>query len=381
MKLNFSFSKIVLFSVVLSFIFIREIGRQAYLIGIRWVYLLLLSAGLSYLLTPFAIWIANKFNILDYPSERKIHSLPTPRVGGIAIFFAIVITLLRNVQFTKEIISFLVAICIIFLVGFLDDVYDLPASLRLAVQIITSLIIIFFGYRITAIPRGFPFEHLLEVIITVVWFVGIINAVAFLDGIDGLVSGFGAFCSTIFLVIALTTGQKHLSYLCAVVAGSCLGFLPYNWYKAKTFLGECGATVVGFMLASISVIGWWSEEKPIVSLTVPVLVLSVPIYDMIYITISRIVRGEIRSVKEWLEYTGKDHIHHRLLNLGFPVPYAVVFILLTTLSVGFYSLFIKYFCPNDFTAVLLLVQVSLVFILITIIMITSAKKKNEIIKI
>lgn len=372
------FSRIALLLFVLSLIFIREIGRQAYLLGIRWLYLLILAGSIAYLLTPYAILIAKKFNILDYPSERKLHLEPIPRAGGIAIFVAILITLLRNVQFVKEILGFLIAAVIIFCVSLLDDIYDVPAALRLVSQIIATLIIIMFGFRITALPRGFPLEGFFETIITIIWFVGIINAVAFLDGIDGLVCGFGAFCSGMFLVIALTTGQKHVGYLCATLLGCCLGFLPYNWYKAKTFLGECGATLIGFMLASISVIGWWAEQRPIVSLSVPVLILSVPIYDMVYITLSRIRNGKVKSIKEWLEYTGKDHIHHRLLKLGFTVPQAVGFILLVTLCAGFYALFIKHFSLTDATAILVLFQAFLIFVMLSLMMIVGGKKENFI---
>ncbi|MEM4368242.1 MAG: MraY family glycosyltransferase, partial [Candidatus Anstonellales archaeon] len=184
----------------------------------------------------------------------------------------------------------------------------------------------------------------------------------------------GAFCSFMFLIISLTTNQKFVLYLCAVVFGSCLGFIPYNWHKAKTFLGECGSSVIGFSLAGISVIGWWAEQNPVVSLSVPLMILSVPIYDMIYITISRIKNGSVRSFKEWLEYVGKDHLHHRLLKLGFNVPQAVIFILLLTFTAGFYSLLLKYLNVNNITAIFILFHALLIFVLVSIIMYIGREK-------
>ncbi len=366
--MKLTLKQVVLILVILSLLFIREIGRQAYILGIRWFYLVILSFCISYFLVPHTIKFANRYNILDYPSERKLHLVPIPRIGGVAIYIAILLSLLRNVQFAKEILGLLIGVTIIFIVGVLDDIYSLPAALRLVTQIVASVVVIISGFYITALPRGFPLEYILEVLITIIWFVGITNAINFLDGIDGLVAGFGAFCSLLFLFISLTTGQKFVSYLCAVVLGSCLGFLPYNWHKAKTFLGECGSSVIGFSLAAISVIGWWAEKNPIVSLSVPVLILSVPIYDMIYITISRIKNKRVTSFKQWLEYTGKDHIHHRLLKLGFNVPQAVLFILLTTLCTGFYSIVLKFIPYTDITAGFILLQAVLIFVLLSFIM-------------
>jgi len=332
-----------------------------------------LSFCITYFLVPFVIEIAKKYNLFDYPDERKIHDQPIPRLGGIAVFLGITISLLRNFQFTKEILGLLFGLVIVFFVSLLDDIYSLSAFIRLISQIVASLIVILFGFKITALPVGFPLENLLESIITIIWFVGVINAINFLDGIDGLVTGFGFFCSLIFLFLSLLTGQKHVSYLSAVLVGASLGFLPYNWYKAKIFLGDSGAVVIGYILAAISVIGWWAEKNPVVSLSTPVLILGVPIYDMIYITISRIKNKQVRSFKEWIEYVGKDHIHHRLLNLNFSVPSSVGIILLITFCLGLYTIILRYGIFSDVLAIAVLFQASLIFIILSIFMATGRK--------
>ncbi|MCX7716202.1 MAG: undecaprenyl/decaprenyl-phosphate alpha-N-acetylglucosaminyl 1-phosphate transferase, partial [Endomicrobia bacterium] len=225
-------AQVLLFGFILCLLFVREIGRQAYILNLRWLYLVILSFSISYFLVPFTIKIAHKFNILDYPSERKIHLTPTPRIGGVAIYLSILLTLLRNVQFTREILGLIISVGIIFIVSILDDIYGISAGVRLIAQVVATVVVVIFGFRITAVPSGFPLEYVLEVLITIIWFVGITNAINFLDGIDGLVSSFGTFCSLLFLFISLTTGQKFVSYLCSALLGSCLGLLPYNWYKA-----------------------------------------------------------------------------------------------------------------------------------------------------
>jgi len=362
--------------LVISFLFFyRGVGRQAYLLNIRWLFLLTLAFCISYFLTPYTIKFAHKYKILDFPdNKRKIHDIPTPRIGGIAIYLTFVLVLLRNVQFAKEILGILIASSIVFFVSLLDDIYILSAGVKLLVQIFATLIVISFGYKITAIPNGFPLENLLEIIITIFWFVGITNAINFLDGIDGLVVGFGSFCSFLFLLISLLTNQKYVSYISATLMGACLGVLPYNWHKAKTFLGDCGANFIGFILASISVVGWWAENNPIVSLSTPVLILGVPIYDMIYITISRIKNKKVRNLKEWIEYVGKDHMHHRLLNLNFSVPSSVGIILLITFCLGLYSIILRYTQATDIIAMIVLFQTFLIFVLLSLIMVSGREK-------
>ncbi|MCS7230825.1 MAG: MraY family glycosyltransferase [Elusimicrobiota bacterium] len=371
--MQFKFKDLILLLLILALIFIREIGHQAYLLNIRWLYFVVLSFCISYFLTPFVIKAANRFQILDYPSERKLHKEPTPRIGGISLYLAILISLVRNIQFRNEIIGLIIGGSIIFLVALLDDIFSLTALVRLIAQILASLIIVVFGFKITALPYGFPFEGILETLITIIWFVGIINAVNFLDGIDGLVSGFGSFCALLFLVLSLLTGQKHISYLSSSLLGACLGFLPYNWHKAKIFLGDCGASIIGFSLAAISVVGWWAEKNPVVSLSTPVLILSVAIYDMIYITISRIKNKQVKNLKEWIEYVGKDHLHHRLLKLGFSVPQTVGFVVLVSFCIGLYSVIIRYSCVNDFVAFLILFQTFLIFCILSLIMYVGRK--------
>jgi len=347
-------------------------GTWAYLLNIRWLYILVLGFIISNLMTPIFINISHKFGFLDYPDERKVHKVPIPRIGGTAIFIAFLVTLLRNLQFSKQLIGLLIGSSLIFIIGFIDDIKGLSATFRIIVQIISALIVIFSGVRITFIPVGWPLENFLEIIITIVWFIGIANAVNFLDGIDGLVTSFGILCSLLFLFIALPTQQKYLAWMCVALAGACFGFLPYNWHQATVFLGDSGATFIGFILAGIAVMGTWAENDPIVALSTPLLVLGVPIFDMIYTTVSRLRNKKVKTVKQWLEYVGKDHFHHRLMKLGLDVPKSVGFIILVNLCLGLSALIIR--SAGAVGSILLLIQACGIFTIVVVLMLLGREK-------
>ncbi len=347
-------------------------GTWAYLLNLRWLYILLLSFVISNFLTPIFIKISYKFGFLDNPGERKVHTSPIPRIGGAAVFIAFVVTLLRNLQFSKSLTGLLIGSSIIFILGFIDDIKGLSATIRIVFQIISALVVILSGVRITFIPVGWPLENFLELIITIVWFIGIANAVNFLDGIDGLVTSFGLLCSVFFFLIALPTHQKFLAWMCVALIGACAGFLPYNWYKAKVFLGDSGATFIGFILAGFAVIGTWAENEPVVALSTPLLVLGVPIFDMIYTTVSRIRNKKVKTVKEWLEYVGKDHFHHRLMKLGLNVPRSVGFILLVNICLGLSALIIRSAGPLG--SILLILQASGIFVIVVVLMLLGREK-------
>jgi len=347
-------------------------GTWAYLLKIRWLYVFILSFVISNLTTPVFIKISHKFGFLDYPNERKIHKVPIPRIGGIAVFIAFLLTLLRNLQFSKQLIGLLIGSSLIFIIGFIDDIKGLSATFRIIVQIISALIVILTGTKITFIPVGWPLENFLEAIITVFWFVGIANAVNFLDGIDGLVTSFGILCSLLFFFIALPTEQEYLAWICVALAGASFGFLPYNWHQAKIFLGDSGATFIGFILAGIAVIGTWAENNAVVALSTPLLVLGVPIFDMIYTTVSRVKNKRVKTIKEWLEYTGCDHFHHRLMKLGLDVPKSVGFIILVSLCLGLSALIIR--SAGAIGSVLLLFQAWGIFTIIVVLMLLGRQK-------
>jgi len=361
---------LILVGLVIFFISPKG-GTWSYLVNLRWLYVLIFSFIVSNLFTPLCIKIAFKFNFLDIPDERKMHSVPVPRIGGLAIYISVITVIIRNLRFSAELLGLLIGGSLIFMLGFLDDIRGgLSATFRLFIQILSVVIVFLFGLRISFIPH-IPLESFWELLITILWFVGIINAINFLDGIDGLVSSFGIFCSLIFLLISWQTQQNYITYITASLIGSCLGFLPYNWTKAKIFLGDCGATFIGFMLAGISVMGTWAENNPVIALSTPLLILAIPIFDVIYTTISRIKNKSVKNLKQWLEFVGKDHFHHRLLKFGFNIEQTVGFIIFLNLAFGLSALIIRQ--TGTFGAIILLIQ-SVVILLIVVILMLAARE-------
>ncbi|MDI6642013.1 MAG: MraY family glycosyltransferase [Elusimicrobiota bacterium] len=357
----------VLLLIVIVFLLQPKGGTWAYLLNVRWLYVFLVAFCISNFLTPVCIKLGYRFNLLDYPSERKTHKEPTPRIGGIAIYLAFIICIVRNLQFSKELSGLVIASSMIFFLSLIDDFHPLSATLRIIVQVAAALLAVKSGLTITFLPVGFPGEYFFEALITIIWFIGITNAVNFLDGIDGLVTSFGILCSLLFFLIALPTQQKFLVYLCIALIGACVGFIPYNWHRAKIFLGDSGSTFIGFLLGGFAVFGSWAEHNPIVALSTPLLILSIPIFDMIYTTISRIRNRRVKTVKEWLEYTARDHFHHRLMKLGLSVPKSVGFIILVNSCLGLGALIIRDVGTKG--SILLLLQATGIFAIIVVLMI------------
>ncbi|RLD18217.1 MAG: hypothetical protein DRI36_01945 [Caldiserica bacterium] len=347
-------------------------GTLFYIYGIRWVYVMLVSFLGTYLFTPFFIKISHKVGILDIPDEeRKFHKKPTPLLGGFAILIGFIIACIRNLRFTPSFLSIVIAGIFVYFSGFIDDwKKGVSATLRLFLQFFAVTLIIVNGVRITAFPHFFG-ENFLEIFFTYLGVIGIINAVNYFDGLNGLASLMSISSGISFLIIAISTNQIYLSFILSAFIGSILGFLPYNFPKAKIFLGDGGSYFLGFILSSCAIMGSWKQEvyNPLIAIITPVSILSVFIYDMIYTTISRIKNGSVRNFREWLEFTGRDHFHHRLLNLGMGEIKTTLFISGLVLLTGIGGVLIRKATSVD--AWLLFLQIVILFLLITEIMLAG----------
>lgn len=343
-------------------------GRWAWLLDVRWLYVFVIALLTSYSLTEILVPLGHGLKILDQPAERKMHASPVPRIGGFAIFAAVIMSIFRNLQFSSALTSLIAGSSIIYAVGLIDDIRPQRASIRLLAQLAAALVVLLGGVRITSLPTDFPAKLAIEYVITIVWLIGIANAVNFLDGINGLASGMTALCALLFFLVAFPTRQSYLAYTTMALAGGCIGFMPAN-LRGRIFLGDAGATFIGFLAAGIAVMGSWAHKNPLVSVSTPLLILSIPIFDMIYTTVSRIKNRHVKSVKEWLEYTGKDHLHHRLITMGFGANEALVFILLLNLLIGFGAMTIRFAGPAG--AQFLLVQTVLLFVVVVMLMLAG----------
>jgi UDP-GlcNAc:undecaprenyl-phosphate GlcNAc-1-phosphate transferase len=329
----------------------------------------------SIIFTWIAIKIAKKWNIVDKPSERKIHTEPVPLLGGVAVYLAYVSALLFNFHFSWKLKGVVISATFVMLASLLDDVKELSALYRLVVQILCSVLLISFGVYLNIVPDRWPFAFQLEALITVLWIVGVTNAVNCIDGIDGLASGMIAIISGTFFVIAYQTGQGYFAFLNIALAGACLGFLIFNFSPAKIFLGDAGSSFLGFTIAALAVMGEWAEKKPIVALSIPLLMLAVPIFDIIYVTVSRVARKKVKTFKEWIDYVGTDHLHHRLIRIGFSQRQTALFVYMICVVFALGALVLKK--ATTFQAVLLLLQSAFVLIIVTILMIVGKKHVDK----
>lgn len=317
---------------------------------------------LSLLLTPLARWLGKKWGIMDVPAQRRVHSVPTPKTGGWAIFVSFIISALFLTKPQGEILGMLIAAGFIFMVEIWDDSRELPAVTKLSSQIAASVILISFGVRIIIFPDTL-WGNTLNYSLTVFWLVGITNAVNFIDGMDGLATGLSIIFALLFSIVFLQMGWFHMVPFCLLLIGICLGFLPYNFRGEKgasIFLGDTGSNFLGFVLASLAVLVEWSETMLLPSLAAPLLIFAVVIYDMVYINLRRITMGEVKSIRGLLEYTGKDHLHHRLHYLLGSKTKTVLTIYLLAIALGMNALLIK-MAPDYFWVLLLQAVVILSF--------------------
>jgi UDP-GlcNAc:undecaprenyl-phosphate GlcNAc-1-phosphate transferase len=339
---------------------------------------LIVPLFLSLLLTPLARRVGTKWGIIDVPAQRRVHSVPTPKTGGWAIFIACIIS---AVLFTKphgEILGLLIAASFIFVVEIWDDTKELPAVIKLLSQIGAAVILILFGVTIVIFPDNL-WGNALNYTLTILWLVGITNAVNFIDGMDGLAAGLSIIFALLFSVVFLQMGWFHMVPICLLIIGSCLGFLPYNFRGEKgatIFLGDTGSNFLGFVIASLAVLAEWSEMMLLPSLAAPLLIFAVVIYDMVYINLRRIIMKEVDGIRELLEYTGKDHLHHRLLYLLGSKTKTVLTIYLLAIALGMNALLIK-MAPDYFWILLLQAVVILSFATILEIAATRRIKREE----
>ena len=341
--------------------------RQLFVLeGLRWLYILLFAFLGAGALTPLMVHLSHQWGLVDQPSDRKIHLQPTPRLGGVAVYLGFLGSVLLNSILPDWMIATLAAGSLLLIVGIIDDVWELPAVSKLVAQLVAAGIVIATGKVLTLFPSG-PVGDVANVLLTLLWIVGITNAFNFFDGMDGLAAGLAILIAGFMGAVAFETNQPGLGWLAIAIIGAGVGFLPYNFRGRKPaviFLGDGGATFLGFTLACLAVKGNWADRSPIVSLSNPLLIFGVLIYDMIHITVERVATGKVRSVKEWLDYVGKDHLHHRLERALGSRQASVAMICLMTVCLGLAALALRH--AGTAEALLLLVQACLIAVMITI---------------
>lgn len=277
----------------------------------------IISMIISLIMTPQIRKLAIKVGAVDIPKDnRRVHKKPMPLMGGLAMYISIIITSLIFLPIDKTLISIIIGGTIILISGMIDDIKELSPRMKFLFQIIAAVVLIIGDVKIEAITNPFTKTSKLinlgvfSVPITIFWIVGITNTLNLIDGLDGLAAGVAMISSLSFLAVANKFNYIPVIIMSSIIAGSCLGFLPYNFNPAKIFMGDTGALFLGFLLAALSIEGVMKSVATI-AVVVPIIILGVPIFDTTFAIFRRLLNG--RSIAE----ADKGHLHHRLLAMGY----------------------------------------------------------------
>ena len=319
--------------------------------------LALISALLiCFLATPIVKAFAEKVGAIDVPDEaRRVHTHPIPRLGGLAIFLGFLLSVVLFGEIDRQVQGILLGSVVIVIVGAVDDVVPLPALLKFVVQIVAALIAVFHGVVINIMSNPNVFSDAtflqlgyLSIPITVIWIVAITNSVNLIDGLDGLAVGVSAISSVTMLIIALVVSEMNVAVILAALAGACVGFMPYNLNPAKIFMGDTGALLLGYVLATVSVMGLF-KFYAIISFAVPFLVIGLPLFDTAFSFIRRIVHGKNPMAPD------RGHFHHRLIDMGLSQKQAVAILYAISAILGLAAVVIT--TSGEIRALLLLVAI------------------------
>jgi UDP-GlcNAc:undecaprenyl-phosphate GlcNAc-1-phosphate transferase len=283
--------------------------------------------------TPLARSVAPRLGVMDQPSVRKVHVRPIPRLGGVAIFGAVMLALifLQERRNFDQFVSILLAASWMSFLGLWDDRWGLRPLLKLLGQAVGALFLVVNGVQV-ALPL---LPHWADIVVTIFWLIGVTNAFNLLDNMDGLSGGVAAIGAAFFVLMSAFSGQYLVGALSAAVLGACIGFLFYNFNPASIFMGDSGALFLGFVLAAIGIKLRFPDNVTFVTWMIPPLVLGVPLFDTALVILSRLRRG-----LNPLTTPGKDHVSHRLVAMNMTQREAVLTLYLVAGALGTIAIFV-----------------------------------------
>ncbi len=315
----------------------------------------LLAFITSFVITPYTMRLAHKVGAIDIPNDRKVHKKPIPRLGGIAIivgflvstiYLLIILSVEKTIKLNGieaygiKLLGFFMGILILGTTCFIDDFKNVPALIKLISQILAAIVVVICGIKIDIIAIPFLEKHItlssvFSYILTIGWIVGITNAINLIDGLDGLSSGISLISCISLLIIFATNDSTILSIiLITALAGGIVGFLPFNFNPAKTFVGDTGSNFLGFSLAVISILGV-AKTYTVLVLIAPLIVLGLPIFDTIFAIFRRIIKG--KSLKAVFK-PDKGHLHHRLMAKGYTQKQSVLILYGLSATLGMFAI-------------------------------------------
>jgi len=312
---------------------------------------------ISFASSPLVRMFAIKFKLMDVPEDdRRMHTVPTPRLGGLAVFLGFLFSVLLLVPITYELRGILIGAVVIVIMAAIDDAVKLHYIPRFITQIFAACIPVFFGVRIEAFSNfhfssAEPYFDLgfLSIPATIIWIVLLTNAVNWIDGLDGLSTGVSTISAfSIFLVsLLLPEPLPLIALVMAAVCGACVGFLPYNKFPAKMFIGDSGAMFLGYILATMSILGLF-KFYAVVSFAVPFLILGLPIFESVTSILRRVLRGKNPMKGD------RGHIHHRLIDMGLSQKQAVAILYVASAILGLAAVVLA--TSGELRAILLIVS-------------------------
>ena len=302
--------------------------------------------------TPIVKSFAQKVGAMDNPGEaRRIHNHPIPRMGGLAIFLGFLVAVILFADITKPVQGILIGAVIIVATGAVDDIVSLKYWIKLIAQIVAAVIAVAHGVTIEGLmnPNVFADNEtlvigILSIPVTIIWIVGVTNAVNLIDGLDGLACGVSTISCVTMLVVALMVAEPNVAVILACLMGACVGFLPYNFNPAKIFMGDTGALLLGYVLATVSIMGLF-KFYAVMTFLVPILALALPLFDTAFAIIRRLLKGQNPMTPD------RGHLHHRLIDHGLSQKQAVAVLYSLSAMLGLTAVVI---CTGGETRLLLL---------------------------
>jgi UDP-GlcNAc:undecaprenyl-phosphate GlcNAc-1-phosphate transferase len=333
----------------------------------------LIAFIVAFSFTPIARKIAFKIGAIDIPKdERRMHNKPIARLGGLAIVagFAVAMVVccignrsnqgLSNIfESYKQVLAFTAGSSIIVAIGIIDDVKRLGSKTKLFFQLVAAIIIVIADTRIGIITNPFSeagsseLPHYISYPITVIWIVGITNAINLIDGLDGLAAGVSSISSLSLMFVSIIQGRWDVAAITAALAGATLGFLPYNFNPAKIFMGDNGATFLGFTLGVISIQGMLKSYATI-AIAIPLLVLGLPLFDTIFAIVRRLLSGKP------IMQADRGHLHHKLIDMGLSQRQSVVIMYMLSAVLGLCAIILA--GKGAFSAIIVVLSVSIIVI-------------------
>lgn len=318
---------------------------------------------ISLVATPFSKKLSVKFNAIDQPRERGMHKEPMPRMGGIAIVLGFMVTILALMPFipelrTRQFIGFMAGAAIIVAAGVIDDIKGLKPAMKLLFQILAALAVIYSGTRITM--ASWPYREFLtyfDAPLTLLWIIGITNAVNLIDGVDGLAAGVSSIAAISLMALCVLSGSHLAVILTAALAGTCLGFLPRNFSPAEVIMGDTGALFLGYILSVCSIIGVF-KSYAVLAVVISVFCLALPVFDTLFAILRRLYNRKPISEAD------RGHLHHRLIDAGFSHRGAVFILYALSVLCGIVAIVISL---DDMRALAIMAVFLVVFIMIMLI--------------